>query len=775
VKVTDGRLPILAGVVVLVAIAVLDAAVGGAHIYVSAFLLGPILAALSGRPREVAAVAAAAVVLACLSGFWNDNFEEFEYFFRVCIVLAGSLAAVLAAMAAHRSRLAEAQLEAVLDNLAEAVTVQEPEGRIVYANQAAAAALDAASPEELIATPPSDLVGRFDTFNADGTPIRLEQLPGRQVLAGQEPQPLLVRAINRRTGEERWRLTKASAVRGGDGRVRLAVNIIEDVTESKRVELYQRLLAEASAVLGSSLEYTETLKQVAQMAVPGFADWCAVSMPGDHAPVLDQVAVAHNDTARLEFAETLRERYPPRSDTPGGVGEVLRTGRPQLVTGITQEMLAAVARDEEHLELLTQLGMRSAIMVPMRAGGRTTGAISFVSAESGRTFSEADLEMAMELGRRAGVAVENARLFTERTEVADSLQQGLLPPELPAMGNWSPAAHYQPAGEASAVGGDFYDVFRIDGGWMLVVGDVAGRGPSAATLTALARYTLRTAGVLTGDPQIALASLNRTLRERDRLSLCSACIVVLSESPHGAQADVLCAGHPPPFVVRGESVEQVGRSGPMLGALEVDDWPVETARLDPGDMLVLYTDGVIDARGEDGRFGEAALGEALRGALRPADGIERVRRAVEAFQSGVQRDDMALLAVLRGEPAPALSIRLPDGPDAPRAARRLVDDELTGVLGDRALSDTRLLVSEIVTNAVRHGPGTGHVTLTVALDGPQVRIEVRDTGNGFVPPAPNPDPQLPGGRGLMLVEMLSARWGVADDGGTRVWFEIPRA
>lgn len=724
-------LALLAGATALALMVAVDAVSDKAGIYVATFVIASSVAVLAGLGRRRALDAAAA------------------------------------------SGLVEARLQAVLENVGEAITVQGEDGSLVFANQAAANLLGASSPEELVATPPASLLERFHTTNEDGSPVRVEQLPGRRLLAG-EPQtePLLVRAVNRDTGAEHWRLTKATAIRDEGSRVRNVINIIEDVTEVKRAELHQRLLSEASAVLASSLDLGETLQQVAEMAVPGFADWCSVSMPGEP-PFFDQVAVAHQDPAMIEFAERYRARYPPRMDT-AGAGDVLATGQPMLVPEIGTELLAAAAQSEEHLELLLGLGMRSVLVVPMRAGGRTTGVISFVASESGRVFSEGDLDVAIELGRRAGVAVENSRLFTERAEVADSLQQGLLPPKLPLMPGWSAAAHYEAASEASAVGGDFYDIFRIERGWMLVVGDVAGRGPRAATLTALARYTLKTAGTLTGDPVVALDTLNRALRERDQMSLCSACLVVLTERDGRAMAEVTLAGHPPPFVVRDAGVEQVGTPGPLLGALDVESWPSEQTALGEGDQIVLYTDGVLDVPGTDDRFGEARLGASLDGSPRPVEAIERVRRAVEAFRSGLRGDDMALLAVMRGKASPTLDTQLPPGPDAARAARRVVEDELSHVLAPAALEDARLLISEVVTNAIRHPARDGPISMTIATGASTVRFEVRDHGSGFDVPPAQPDPEMPGGRGLMLVDMLAARWGVEGRDGTCVWFELDR-
>ena len=138
------------------------------------------------------------------------------------------------------------------------------------------------SPQELLATPVQEIVERFETTTEDGSPLRMEDLPGRQVLAGRKPKPLVTHTIDRETGEEGWRVTKASGVYDRDGNVKLVVNVIEDITEVKRVELTQRLLARAGELLASSLDYEATLQQVAELAVPQLADWCGVSMPDGH-------------------------------------------------------------------------------------------------------------------------------------------------------------------------------------------------------------------------------------------------------------------------------------------------------------------------------------------------------------------------------------------------------------------------------------------------------------------------------------------------------------
>jgi serine phosphatase RsbU (regulator of sigma subunit) len=291
--------------------------------------------------------------------------------------------------------------------------------------------------------------------------------------------------------------------------------------------------------------------------------------------------------------------------------------------------------------------MRSVIIVPLAVAHRPPiGAMTLVMAESGRRFDADDLALAEELGRRAATAVENARLYTERSRIASTLQQSLLPPELPDVPGFRLASLYRAAGEQNEVGGDFYDAFSTSRGWMVLVGDVAGRGTEAATLTALSRYTLRAAGKLLGDPVAALAQLNAALTERPRLSLVTVGCALLREMEGDAHADVVLAGHPPAYHVHEGIPQAVGISAPFLGIYE-DGWEAQTVTLGVGDLLVFYTDGVIDTVGEIDRFGEARLIEALRGASSAADAVRRIEEAVSRFADGPQVDDTAVLAVER--------------------------------------------------------------------------------------------------------------------------------
>jgi PAS domain S-box-containing protein len=206
-----------------------------------------------------------------------------------------------------------------------------------------------------------------------------------------------------------------SPLRDATGRVIGASKVARDITERKRAETARRFLTDAAEVLASSLDYETTLTSVARLIVPRMADWCSVYM-AEAGGALRQLAVAHADPDKVIWAKELAKRYPPDPNDPGGMPAVVRTGEPYIVTEVTDEMIDRSARDPEHLEIVRSLGVRSVMIVPLAARGRTLGAITFVAAESGRRFTQADFDLAIDLGRRAGLAVDNARLFRESQE-----------------------------------------------------------------------------------------------------------------------------------------------------------------------------------------------------------------------------------------------------------------------------------------------------------------------------------------------------------------------
>lgn len=547
----------------------------------------------------------------------------------------------------------EQRLEAILVNVAEAITLTDAHGQMLFANQAAADLLGVSTPAELTSAAPGSIMPRFLVTDEQGRELDLEHMPGRRLFAGERPDPLLVRNIVRATGEERWLLVRSSPVHDLDtGLILYAVNVFENITAVKRVQLAESFMAEASRVLASSMDYTETLKQVARLAVPQIADWCAVDVVAEDGEI-ERVAVHHTDPSRLELAERLDRSYHYSREEPVGVPEVIRSGRARIFTEITPDALAAYARDEEHLEMLLAIGATAVIIVPLSASTRTIGAITLVSSESTRRLSRADLALAERLGRRAGTAVESARLYTERTRIANILQAALLPASLPEIPGVQLETLYRAAGELNRVGGDFYDVVPYGPDrWLLAIGDVCGKGPRAAGVTALARHTLRAAAKLGQSPEGMLAMLHEALSDQPvGADLCTVCLIVLERMRDHARLTVALAGHPQPLLIDADgSATPLGRTGTLLGVLDPISVHEVHAELHPGETVLLYTDGLPEAGRSGVQLGERGLLElcARAPSLTVGGLLEEIERTAVEHADGALRDDIALMALRLG-------------------------------------------------------------------------------------------------------------------------------
>jgi PAS domain S-box-containing protein len=310
-----------------------------------------------------------------------------------------------------------AELETVLRGVAEAITVQDREGRLVFANHAAARILGFPSPEALVAASPAERMAGFQVLDDDGAPRSLENLPGRLALAGREGEEQMVHYRLRETGEERWSIVRAEPILGAEGRVELAVNTFHDITDRVLAERRLAFLAEASERLGAaSLDWEETLKELAQLAIPLLADWCIVDVLDQDGETLRQVTVAAADPEKERILREMRSRYQPTLDSPQPAARALREGETQFFPTFTAETLRATTRDEEHFRLLQELDPSAAIAIPLVARDHTVGAVTLAWAESERGYGEAEVELAEELARRAALAVDNARLYRGEQE-----------------------------------------------------------------------------------------------------------------------------------------------------------------------------------------------------------------------------------------------------------------------------------------------------------------------------------------------------------------------
>jgi serine phosphatase RsbU (regulator of sigma subunit)/PAS domain-containing protein len=501
-------------------------------------------------------------------------------------LVQGRMAIVLDNTSLSRAALrSEAIMIAALDNLEEAVTMNGPDGTTVYANQAAVRLLKAQSAEEILHGEVGRITSRFAIYDEAGAPLPYRELPAFRAIAGeQHPAPRLVRNVVLATGEERWLLNKVSVLHDADGNVDRIVNVIEDVTQVKQAEVRERLLGEATRLLSAPAGLADTLTRLAGVLVPELAAWCEI-----------------------------RARGPEEEEM------IARAGR------------EAAAGDER-------------LAVPVVAGG---GELATITLGRGSGFAAEETRMVEELGHRAGIALLNTRLSEERAAIARELQDGLRPPELPAIPGVQTATLYRPAGELNDVGGDFYDAFPTARDWTVVIGDVAGQGARAAALTGLTRFTLRSVAQYAGAQHDAMAAVNRALAEQSDMALCTLAVLRLSRGDDGGVTlGSFSAGHPLPVLLRDGTATELGAPGPIAGVFEDAAWETVTTPLREGDTLVLYTDGVLDTVGLDGRFGPERLLELLCDAGGdPGALVERVAGALAAYQAGPQRDDTAIVAL----------------------------------------------------------------------------------------------------------------------------------
>jgi serine phosphatase RsbU (regulator of sigma subunit) len=422
----------------------------------------------------------------------------------------------------------------------------------------------------------------------------------------------------------------------------------------ERAGEHLRFLAEASDVLASSLDYEATLSTVAHLAVPRFADWCLVHLLGPNG-ALERAALVGPDPG-LE-RRVSRRHAPSVPDLPPaqiGPARVAETGRAEIVTDMTDDLLVALARDEHQLGEIRQLGIHALVMAPLVARGQKLGVMTFVATTPERRYAVDDLGLLEGLAQRSAMAIDNARLYRDRDTIARVLQANLLPPRLPAIPGIQLGAHFHPYGSGAQVGGDFYDIFEVaDRSWLVVVGDVCGKGPHAAAVTGIARQTLRAAAGRHSASAPLLLSLNETLlanAEEFGERFCTLACLRLSIGEAGATLNVACAGHPVPLIRRADgTVDTVQCEGTALGLFPEIEIADTSVALGPGDLLVAYTDGVTEARhAETGQlFGlERLLAVVNENASATVQEVaDAVGEAVRSWQGGTARDDVAIVAM----------------------------------------------------------------------------------------------------------------------------------
>jgi PAS domain S-box-containing protein len=423
--------------------------------------------------------------------------------------------------------------------------------------------------------------------------------------------------------------------------------VARDITAQRRRQRAQEFLVAVSRSLDASLDPYETARTIVSTAVPELAELCVIDFVRGDGTIGDSIVAAGDPRDAAEL-ERIRKSSP--LDPAGGhpVAQVLREGRPMVwrdlkAPGIVQQ----VAQSEDHLRLMDKAGYNSAAVVGLTARGRTLGALSFLHARGDLRYDSSDLEFLSELGDRAAMALDNARLYRERDQIANSLQRGLRPPQPANVQGLEFSVVFEAAGDGIEIGGDLYDVLPTDDGCWILIGDVAGKGSTAAGVSVALRHSVRGLTREVDEPVEVLRRINELLLEGTTLNdFATAMLIRLRRNGGDWDMTLAAAGHPPAIHVRGDGPRQLG-GGTVLGAWS--DAPVESheGRVASGETLVLCTDGWLEAGPSDGHREPGNLAE-LAGALADVELSELTARlcrdALERGE-GELRDDMVVLAV----------------------------------------------------------------------------------------------------------------------------------
>jgi PAS domain S-box-containing protein len=436
--------------------------------------------------------------------------------------------------------------------------------------------------------------------------------------------------------------------------------VVRDITADKRRRSAQEFLARAAAGLEASLDREETARTIVETAVPDLAELCTIDFLEDDGSIGPATVAAGNPEIAKEL-EGLRRDYPLELDGDHPVARVLRTGRSLVLQDLTEPGVQdAMAQSDEHRAFMQRAGYNSAAVVPMVARGRLAGALSFLHVANDRRFEEGDLALLEDVAARAAMALDNARLYAERDRIAKVLQRGLRPEEPEPIPGLELAVVFEAAGEGVELGGDFYDVIPVGHGHYLLVGDVAGHGAEVAAYTAQIRHTVRALAPFSTEPAQIVDRLNSVLVEAETGERFATLQLARLEATERGAIDVelASAAHPPAVIVRADGSTECLSGGSIVGVWRDVDICVDRFALEPGETLLVYTDGWLEAGPVESHRTPDELAEAMAASSGEdlEDLLDRLRTDAVTRAGTELGDDLVLLAVRPTgprEPAPA--------------------------------------------------------------------------------------------------------------------------
>ncbi|MET7575091.1 SpoIIE family protein phosphatase [Streptomyces sp. NPDC005492] len=449
-------------------------------------------------------------------------------------------------------------------------------------------------------------------------------------------------------------------------RLQFAADRIALAVESARLGELERLrrgslsfLVEASDLLAGTLDRDQTLALMAQMTVPTLATWCAVYTIADQSSDPYLSYVLHEDEELIDGIKSLLSKIAPPDPVPTPGARVWAAPAEAAHQAALRTSMRSLGLGEPTRRVSSGIGPTLAtasavggetVVLPLVARNRVIGMLT-LGKPTDEHFRQEILELAEDLSRRAALALDNARLYSERTAISQSLQRSLLPPDLPHIEGVEVEVIYRAAGEGNEVGGDFYDLFPIrDGVYGFAIGDVCGTGPEAAAVTGLARHALRLLAREGFTGPAVLERLNSAILDEGARSRFLTLLYgeLWPQEDGSAKLKVVCAGHPLPLRLRQDgTVEPAAEPQPLLGVMDDLELYEQTVTLDPGDVLLCVTDGVTERREGTRMLGDDGLSDVLTTCTGLTAGAvaARIMRAVERFASDAPSDDMAILAM----------------------------------------------------------------------------------------------------------------------------------